>query len=169
MNNNVLNEWDDAAVAASPITTEMLDQLGKEYKQAWDAVEAHEALGKPIKLKANELEAKLVEAMTQANKEKYFVEGIGTFSFTDRLSVQTPKTNDDKQKLAQYLEEKGGKVLFWSLFGINSNTLQSFYRGEFDEYKKLVEEGKAPNAFGIPGLGAPTNMRGLRFATERKK
>lgn len=166
-----LGAWDEATQAASPITTEMLDQLGQAYKKAWDAKEAYDKAGKVLSEAANDAENALIEAMTQAGKDKYIVEGVGTFGFVDKMSVTTPKTNEDKQKLAEYLEQKGGKVLFWSMFGINSNTLQTFYRGEFEEYQEAIEKGAVDKevAFGIPGLDAPTNRRGLRLYSERKK
>lgn len=173
MSEDMMKEFDDVQAEMSSITTEDLDKFAREYQEKYDEYEAQSKIGKELYKEAELLELRFVKALELAGKSKYHVEGIGLFSFVDKQSVQTPKTLEEKQQLAKYLEENGGKTLFWSMFGINSNTLQSFYKGEFEAWKKkcaeLQDEGVTdiPN-FGIPGIGAPTNMRSLRLTKEKK-
>ncbi len=168
-----LQDWQQETEKLSGITTELLDKLGRDYKEAWDALEAYQNAGKHLAEKAQLAESRMNEALAQSGKEKYYVEKVGTFSFTERTTVQTPKTDADKQALAKYLEKKGGKDLFWRLFGINSNTLQSFFKGEKEEYaqmaKEAAERGETVPNFYVPGLGSPVSTKQLRFTGERSK
>lgn len=163
--------WAEQAAANTSITTEELDQRAKEYNEAWDQYEGAKEVASELYQRAIALEGKMVEAMEQAGKRKYHVEGVGTFSFTEKMSVQTPKTVEDKIKLARYLEEQGGKNYFWDKFSVNSNTLQPLYKAEFEAYKKKCEdEGKPELAatFSLPGVGAPTLMRSLKLTPDKK-
>lgn len=55
------------------------------------------------------------------------------FSYHYKESFQTPKTLEEKKKLADYIKEKYGEEIFWEKFGINSKTLQSFAKAELQE------------------------------------
>jgi hypothetical protein len=163
--------WAEQAAANTSITTEELDRRALEYNEAWDKYEAQKEIASELYQAAIALEGKMVEAMEQAGKRKYHVEGVGTFSFTEKMSVKTPKTVEEKQLLAKYLEKEGGKNFFWDMFGVNSNTLQALYKSTFEEYKKKCElEGKPEMAaaFELPGVGAPTLMRSLKLTPDKK-
>jgi maleate cis-trans isomerase len=164
-----LQNWDQAAEAAGTISTATLDAIANEYNAAWDAHATAKAIESELRKAAEEMESKLISALEQAGKQKYFVEGMGTFSFSTRMSVQTPKTIEQKQLLAKYLEEHGGKALFWSTFGVNSNTLQAFYKAEFEAHQEQAEQNGTAEPFNIPGLDAPTAMKSLRLTKERSK
>ena len=163
--------WAEQASVNSGITTEELDRRALDYNEAWDAYEKQKKIASELYDKAVVLEGKIVEAMEQAGKRKYFVEGVGTFSFVEKMSVQTPKTVEDKIALARFLEESGGKNYFWDKFGVNSNTLQALYKAEFENFKdKCEKEGRAADAaaFLMPGVGAPTLMRSLKLTADKK-
>ena len=163
--NNMAQAWDEAAEKASTITTEELDRLAMTLKAADAALEETKLIKKEAQKKYDEAERAFITGMEMAGKKKYYVEGVGTYGFRDRMSVRTPKTVDEKQSFAKYLEEKGGKVLFWSTFGVNSQTLNAFYKAEFKDYEdREGEKGQ----FHIPGVGDPTSTRSLVLTKERK-
>lgn len=168
---NLLDEFQKVQQENSSVTTEWLDTLANEYTSAWKEHEAAKGIESELRKAAEEVESRLILALEQAGKKKYYVEGLGTFSFTERASVQTPKTIEDKQSLAKYLEESGGKSLFWSTFGVNSNTLQAFYKAEYEAYKQMAEaktaRGEESEPFQIPGLLPPAISKSLRVTKER--
>lgn len=164
-------QWNAEIAKNSAITTEELDKLAAEYNEAWDKYTEKKDESSELYQKAQELEGKLVEALELAGKNKYYVEGIGTFSFSEKMSVKVPATIEDKQALARFLEEQGGKVLFWEKFTINSQTLQGLYKAMFEEFKEKCESEGKPEAaamFNLPGVGAPTLMRSLKLTADRK-
>lgn len=168
---NGLEAWDQAAEEAGKgsITTAELDELAKAREEAWRIADEAKARSSELIRQAEEVEDKFILAMEQAGKQKYSVEGIGTYSFTSRMSVPTPKTNEEKIAFAKFLEEQGGKVLFWSTFGVNSNTLQSFYKNAFEEHEKMCEEKGISEPFLVPGLQAPTAKKSLRLTKDKSK
>ena len=162
-------EWDKATEEASPITTMELDRLAVELYEASAKVDAKKLEMKEVNADKDEKEKALISALETAGKKKYYVEGVGTFGFVDKLSVRTPKSISDKQAFAGYLEKQGGKDLFWSTFSINSRTLGSYYNEEYKAYKDKVESGEIKDGpFHIPGIDEPTNMRSLRLTKEKK-
>lgn len=165
----MLNEWDQAEQDASPITVEQLDEWGRKWKKAKQDLEVASAHKTELEKVKEEIEGKFVEALNQAGRKKYHVEGIGLVGFWTRMSVQTPKTIADKQALAKYMEEKYGKVFFWDKFSVNSQTLQSFYNKEFEIFEEKSEaQGPQETAFHIPGLAPPVAKIGLKTLSKDK-
>lgn len=164
----MMDQWDQATQAASPITVEQLDDWGKKWKDASEKYTAAAALASEAYKVKEELEGKFVEALNQAGRKKYFVEGIGLVGFATRMSVQTPKTIEDKQALARWIEEKYGKTVFWDKFSINSQTLQSFYNKEYELFEERCEATGVPEQFHIPGLAPPVAKVGLKKLSKDK-
>lgn len=157
-------EWMEAAAVGSGVTTEELDTRAKEYQDAYAKYEEAKRVASQLYKEAERLEGKMVEAMEQAGKSKYIVEGIGTFYFVDKLVVTTPKTIEATRALFNYIREKHGEDFFYSTAGVNHQTLQKLYKTDFEE---MVEKNPDKAAsFSIPGLQPPTNMRSLNL---RKK
>ena len=151
------------------ITTEQLDELCIKYAAAREDYEKAKENSNDLYAAAETLKGKVVEAMTQAGKSKYIVDGVGTFGFKDKMSVKTPKTLEEKQVLWKYLEEKYGKEVVWDKFGINSQTLNSFYNSELEIFNEEAKLGKVSGDFHLPGIEAPTAQRDLKLTKEKKK
>ena len=87
------------------------------------------------------------------------IDSVKMFGFTfyveERESVTTPKTLEDKKELFEYLKEQG---LFEELVGVNSQTLNSFYK---TQAKAALEEGILD--FKLPGVPPPTVSKNLRL------
>lgn len=151
------------------ITTEELDELCVKYAAAREEYDKAKESSTDLYNVAEGLKGKVVEAMTLAGKNKYIVEGIGTFGFKDTMSVKTPKSLEEKQTLWKYLEEKYGSEVVWDKFGINSKTLNSFYNSELEAFNELALAGKVSGDFHLPGIEAPTAQRDLKLTKEKKK
>lgn len=165
-NENMLNAWSEAAQESATITTEQLDKFGHEYIEAWDKYEAAKEEAARLFRLFEEKEKQMHEGLALSGKTKYPVEGVGTFSMDQRLSVQTPKTEEDKKALGKYLQEQG---LFWKLMGVNSQSLQSFYKAQFEEHERKCALSGESTPFSIPGLQPPTSTPKIKHTSERKK
>lgn len=140
------------------VTVTELDELSKEIFTQKEVVEECEAAREEASKKLYALQNKLLGIMQDLDKEKYFVTGLGTISRQKRFTVKTPKTEEDKKAFLAYLETKG---IFWDLVTVNSNTLNSFYKQEFD----IAREEKNLN-FKIPGIGEPTYSEFIKLKKE---
>lgn len=78
----------------------------------------------------------------------------GTFSFRYPDSYKTPKTVEDKKIFAEWLKSEHGEEIFWELFSVNSQSLNSFCR---EQASLLEEKGEMDPQFpGIEkGIGEP--------------
>jgi len=162
---NVAEEWNEFAESQSPITVDELDNLAKTYQKKYEEYEKAKEVQTALYKEAEELEGKLVEALQQAGKSKYFVEGIGTFSFMDKMSTRIPKTIEDKKLLLDYILKTHGETFYWDKISVNSQTLNKLYN---EDLKSATERGIDPSLFHIPGLEQPTNMRSLKLTKEKK-
>ena len=132
--------------------TKQFDELVANYRSA-----------KMITDEAEKIEAKykqqILDQMLEAGKVKYFVEGVGTVSLSEKKSIKVPKTNEDKTLFFAYIDDKYGEEFAKSLVTINSRTLNSFYN---EEAAKI----EGPEELRMPGIEPPTSYVSLSF---RKK
>ena len=164
--------WTQVKEQNSTISTELLDKLANEYQSLYTEYEEKKEIASKAYAKAQEAEGKLIEAMEQAGKTKYFVENIGTFYFSDKATVPTPKTIEDKKLLFAFLSKKHGETFLMDKVGIVHQTLQSIYKMEQEDYntrsKAAIEAGQEFNeVFTVPGLSEPTNKRSLNLRKEK--
>ena len=160
------DEWMAVTAEHSSITVEELDRRAKEYHEAYAEYEKAKSVSTELFKKAEVLEGKLIEAMELAGKNKYHVEGIGTFSFVNKMTVPTPKTPEERRALFGYIRDKHGDDFFHSVASVNHQTLQKLYNTDFEEYVETNPEEAA--SFAIPGLQAPTNKKSLAVRGEKK-
>lgn len=163
-----LEAWDQVVQESSKITVEELDEWGRKWKEASEEYATASARASELYKVKEELEGKFVEALQQAGRQKYFVEGIGLVGFSKRMSVQTPKTIEDKQALAKWMQDTYGKEFFWEKFSVNSQTLQSMYNKEYEIFEERCEATGQSEQFHIPGLAPPVAKVGLRKFSKDK-
>lgn len=162
-NEQVLEAWNNIKSVISCITTQQLDDLAKEYRSKYAEYEESNRKSKALFHEAEHIEAKMIAAMTEAGKQKYYVEGIGMFYFSNKFSVKTPKTIADKKAFFLYLLDTHGEIFYWDKVSVNSATLQKIF---YEDQKAATEKGALD--FKIPGLEAPTAMTSLNFRCEKK-
>ncbi len=100
-------------------------------------------------------EAHLILLLEKAGKSVYVVEGVGRVKITHEMSVQTPKTTDDKKAFFEWLAKHKGQEIADAYMSINANSLNSLYN-------ELTEEAaQRGEILQIDGLGEPVTRTTL--------
>ena len=115
-------------------------------------VEDMEAAAAVESAKLEKLKKKCMAYLSQFGKSSEALPGIGTISVAKRLSVSHPKEPEAKAAFFEYLKNKG---IFEDMVTVNSQTLNSWYRQEFELAK---DEGRLVE---IPGVGEPNYVETL--------
>lgn len=95
-----------------------------------------------------------VQSILQKHNKSSYKSSFGTVYQSEIFQVTTPKTEEDKQALFEFLKSRG---LYLTMVSVNSKTLQSFCKSEFEDCK---ENG---NEFNIPGVKDPTFVKRLNL------
>ena len=141
------------------LTTHEIDDLIKSMRDKREKYEEAKKVSSDLYKEYKEEEHRVLQALKNAEKSKYHVDGVGTVSVVARETVKVPKDLDDKRKLFQWIKEKYGDDALDSYLTIHSQSLNSFY-------KKELENSEQPELFSIPGLGEPTVTEETRFRKE---
>lgn len=155
-------QWMQAQTTKT-ISTDEVDQLVMRVKLTKDIYEAAKAKSNDLEKEYREAKRQVIDAFTTIGKKKYYVDGVGTCYFIEKLVVKTPKTLEDKQKFFDFLKEKHGETFLLDKQGVNHQSLQKIYNDLYDE---AVENG-CGDTFNVPGLEAPTSDITLGFRKEK--
>jgi len=100
----------------------------------------------------------VMEALRQANKESYIVDGIGKVKLQEEQSVKTPKSPEEKDAFFAWVKNKLGADAYYTYMSVNSQSLNSLY-------KRMKEESRSRGEaeFSIDGLEEPTAYYKLSF------
>ena len=147
MEDDLLLEFErESAPAESAVT---LQELDKEIAKLVSLREAYEH----AKKKASELNSEcehqeniLVGLLEKAGRTSYEAEGIAKIIKCTQTAYKTPKTNDDKLSLFNYIKGKYGSDALISMTSINHQTLNGWAKRELED----------PDVVKIPGLELPT-------------
>lgn len=124
----------------------------REAKQAYDdAKKISDSLYGMYKAE----EEIVVSILKDANQKEFTVAGVGKVSITEQLSVQTPKTPEQKQAFFDWLKKEMGDDGFWAYATVNSQSLNSLYT------KKVKEYGERGELLDIEGIDQPTSYTKL--------
>lgn len=160
------DEWSEA-MATETLDLKEMDQMVAQNKDLWDDYEGKKKVASEAFKLAEASDHKILTALKNAGKSKYFVDGFGTVSIIQKSTVRVPGTIEQKRKLFAYLNEQGEDV-FMSLATINSQTLNSWYNEALEaECARVKADGGALN-FSIPGIEEPTMRESLRFLKAKK-
>jgi len=138
----------------APMTVEEFDKLVARSFELKRELTALEEAKKPLNEELYKADQRILEQL-QALGVNSFRSSSGLISKTNKYSVTTPKTREDKEAFFAWLRSKGEDV-YWQHVGINSLTLQSIYKQEFEAAKEAGDLG-----FEIPGVGSPVLMESL--------
>lgn len=139
------------------VTITQLEEAAKKIADARKVTDTKRAELKQLDKEAEELEVAFMAMLEATEKSSYHSE-VGTLTITNRESVKTPKTNEEKEALFNWLKEKG---LYMEVVSVNSQTLQRLYKDE-----KAAAEERGELFFRLPGVGDPVVNQFLSF---RKK
>lgn len=146
-------EVQDWIVPQQELSIAEMDNLVKTYREARLAYEKAKEESSRLYHILEEAENQVRNALTEAGKNKYFVDGVGTVSLAVKSSFTTPKTVEDKLKLFDYIKFKYGDEALINYLSIHSSSLNSFANRELESDPTLT----------IPGLTTPTVTTELRF------
>jgi len=148
-----LEEWAEGG----SVDVTALDNLVKEMKAAEAEYDEAKKVSTEKLRKYEEIEKKVIDTLVACGKSKWFVDGMGTAYLINKYVVKTPKTNEEKKALFDYINNKYGSDTLIAKLSINHNTLNSFVNEERD---LLAKEGKLAK---IPGIEDPTHETYLGF------
>lgn len=103
-----------------------------------------------------DLDMKIIAYLKEADLKSFSVPGIGSVTKKDNFSFKTPKTNEEKDALFQYIESKYGPDVLKAKLSINSVHLNAWAKEE-------MENNQDDPLFSIPGLGEPSHYETLSF------
>jgi hypothetical protein len=159
MDQNLFEQWETAA-ADTGISTTTIDLAVRDYVEARREYEEAKTLSNDKHAVMEEKEFHMQSLLEQAGKSKYHVDGIGTVQTISKLTVQTPKTPEDKAKLFTWLKNKLGADGFLTYVSVNHNSLNSLY-------KNMFEEATDKATFSIDGIGQPVERKEIRFTKQK--
>lgn len=136
-----------------PIDVPEFDKLCSELRAQNDKVKAMEAEVKEEKSIREKMKKKLLRYMEEFGKQKY-VGDFGTVYIKNNFSVKTPKTEEEKLALFNWMNEKG---IFEKYATVNSMSLNSLYRS--------LLESEGPD-FKMPGVEDPTHYATLEIRSK---
>ena len=134
----------------NPVTQSDFMKLCREtwlQKQAVDTIK--DRLAEENK-KLTGLQMDVVKIMHASDLEKQHMPGFGTLSIRKKHSVKVPKDQAAKDLLFTYIEKGKGPEVLAGLLTIPSNTLNSFWK---EEYELAVARGDLE--WNMPGLAEP--------------
>lgn len=134
-----------------------LDNLVREMKAAEAEYEEAKKASTEKLRKYEEIEKKVMDTLVACGKSKWIVDGLGTAYLINKFVTKTPKTNEDKKALFDYINNKYGSDTLISKLSINHQTLNSFCN---EERELLAKEGKLAK---IPGTEDPVHETYLGF------
>lgn len=103
-----------------------------------------------------EIRSKILKLLEDNGLENYAVPGVGRVHIQTQESFTTPKSNDEKQQLFEYIKQKYGEEDLVSKLSIHSATLNAWAKQE-------MEANSSDPIFRIPGLSEPTAFKKLSF------
>lgn len=136
------------------VTLAEMNGLAASIAQLRDEEDAASQVKKKATQALEAVETRMLTLLLENNLQNYKAPA-GLCSVTARTSVKTPKTPQEKQALYDYLKAQGR---FDDLISVNSATLNSYYKEEFELAKERGDDD-----FKIPGLTEVTVTPNLSF------
>lgn len=130
-----------------------MKEFTDQVKRFWEfklAIAEEESVLKEKKGKLENMKRDLLKGLEAAELQNYKVPGFCTINKVKEFSVSTPKELEEKIALYEYIQAKKGQDVLENMRSINSRTLNSFYKEEFDV---AVEEGNYD--WNLPGVKKP--------------
>lgn len=145
-----LSDWNDEKPVAE-ISIEQMDNEIRKLRELKDQYSEASAKSKELNNVYKEQEHRVISLLQRAGKTRYVVEGVANINLQETLSVQTPKTPEQKQAFFNWLREEMGEDGYLTYATVNSNSLNSLYKQKVEEY------GERGEVLDIEGLEPPTS------------
>lgn len=131
--------------AKTDITLASLEEMCEEAFKVQGELDTLEMACDELRKKLTVSKGRIQGVLEQFGKKKYD-SAYGNIELRERTSVRTPKTEEEKRQLFQWLTDKG---IYWETVGVNSQTLNALFKAEFEAAAERHELAE------IPGIGAP--------------
>jgi 2,3-bisphosphoglycerate-independent phosphoglycerate mutase len=149
-------DWDQQdAAPKQALTVEQMDQLVVDLKAKEIQYEEAKTLSDALYAEYTQAKARIIEALESTNRD-VFISSTGVrVTLSHAMSVQTPKTTDEKVAFFKWLRENKGDEVADAYMTVNSNSLNSLYNTLTEEWAQRGE------VLTIPGLGEPVSRKKL--------
>ena len=134
-----------------------MELLCEEAYQLRHDVDQLEDAAKEKRAQLDELNSKIL-LLLEAHGKTSWQTPLASFDIRERVSVRTPKTDEEKRQLFEWLQNKG---IFWSTVSVNSQTLNGLYKSELES---AAHDGRE---FNIPGLQEPEIFKQIIIRKKR--
>lgn len=140
----------ESEVSEKPnISLKEMDAAVKHVRDLRDAYKAASALSNAAHAELKTAEMHLINMLTEADKDVYIVDGVGRVRVSREMSIQTPKTPQDKVAFFAWLARTKGQDVADAYMSINANSLNALYN-------ELTAEAASRGEILMPeGLGEP--------------
>lgn len=151
--------WSDDKQVESTVSIEEFDRFLKDLFSQREKLDQIKDNLKSEQETLTKMEAKTLTYLKLLGRENY-KSPLGSVGVMKRLSVTLPKTPEEKQAFFEYLKSKN---LFDNMISVNSQTLNSWYKQEYE----VAAEEKRLSDFKIPGIKEPTVFETIRVTKGR--
>jgi hypothetical protein len=153
MNQEELNAFNPE----QPVTLSEMNEKIKTLKELSDKSKQLSDEKKLIDNAYETLESEIIIALQSNNLKSYKLDGVAALTVVNKMSVQTPKDLESKRAFKEWLTKRFGPDAVDAYLSINSNTLNSLYR---EEYELAILAGNA-DSFKISGICEPIARQSL--------
>ena len=128
----------------------------RELKDQRDQYDAMKRTLDQIGCTRDALEADILQHFEENAMTSFRVDGVALISISEKMTVKTPKTPEDKTAFFNWLRDTKGPEVLLHYQTINSQSLNSFFKAEWES---MSDEKKL--TFVIPGIEAPSMVKKL--------
>ncbi len=146
------NWYADTEKPLSETTLQEFEVLCRAAFEQNEKISEMEDILKEEEKKLTAIKNKIHAILQQHGKDNY-KSSYGTVYLSNIFQVTQPKTEEEKEQLFQYLKGRG----LGSMLSVNSKTLQSFCKQEFEACQVNGHE------FNIPGVKDPVIVKRLNM------
>jgi hypothetical protein len=133
----------------SAITVEEINKVVTDIRAKEEEYEAARKISTALGFEVDKLYEQAGQILLDLGQDS-FKTPLGTVSLRKRASFKTPKTEEDRNAFFNQLKEMG---VFDSMITVNSNTLNSFLKAE---YEAAEERGEDMVTYKFAGIEPPT-------------
>lgn len=149
-------QWDEAAQPEQDsLSLEEMDALVVKMKEAKQKYQDAKDISDLLYAEYGTAQAAVLEALENSNRTSY-ITGAGTrVTVSYAMSVQTPKSADEKKAFFEWLRTNKGDDVADAYMTVNSNALNSLYNELTEEWARKGE------VLQVDGLGEPVSRKKL--------
>jgi exonuclease VII small subunit len=151
---NGTNEWD---TPTKEVSVKEMDNALINLRAIKEEYASVDAIAKECHKRLKAAEGAVIQILKDAGKGTFITEGIGRATISEKLSVATPKSIEEKVAFFNWIENNLGEETRDAYMTVSSASLNKFYQEQSD---LAAERGEVLE---IDGLQPPTSRSILSF------